>query len=124
MKSFKVQANISIHNLIQNEFDIDLPISSGTGISVADPIIMNVDMDYVNNEFETLKFLAYFRSIKWKRMQQKLFNIGDRYIDCITIKVTDLMDWTSDSWTEEYFFDVTDNLEMISNLLDSHQELG
>jgi hypothetical protein len=122
MKQFK--PSTSIHDLIQKEFDIDLPISSGTGLSVDDPIVMNIDVDYVQNEFEALKFMGYFRSIKWKRMQQKLFNIGDRYIDCITIKVTDLMDFTSDSWTEEYFFDVTDSLEMISTLLDSHQELG
>lgn len=122
MKQFK--PNTSIHELIQKEFDIDLPISSGTGISVTDPIVMNVNVDYVQNEFEALKFVGYFRSIKWKLIKQRLLNIGDRYIDCLTINVMDLMDCTSDSWTEEYYFDVTDSLEMISNLLDSHQELG
>lgn len=122
MKQFK--PNTSIHDLIQKEFDIDLPISSGAGLSVTDPIVMEIDMDYVQNEFEALKFMGYLRSIKWKQIKQRLLNTDDRYIDCLTINVTDLMDCASDSWSEEYFFDVTDNLEMISTLLNSHQELG
>ena len=112
MKQFK--PNTSIHDLIQKEFDIDLPISSGTGLSVNDPIVMKVDMDYVQNEIEALKFMGYLRSIKWKQIKQRLLNVGDRYIDCLTINVTDLMDCTSDSWSEEYFFDITDNIKKIN----------
>lgn len=123
MKNFNLPENINIHDLIQSKFDIDLPISSGTGLFIDDPIFMNIDVDYVHNEFEVLDFLGYLRSIRWERQKQELLTDNDKYIDRITITVTDLMDNTSDSWTEEYFFDVTDNLQMLRTLLGADQEL-
>ncbi len=117
MKNFKVPENTSIHDLIQNEFDIDLPISSGTGLSIDDPIIMNVHVDYVQSEFEVLEFLGYLRSVKWKRLMQELLVHNDKYIDRITINVTDLMDNKNNSWTEEYYFDVNDCIKLNANIL-------
>jgi hypothetical protein len=104
MKSFKVPESGSIHDLIQKSFAIDLPIGSGTGLSIDDPITMNVDSEYVSNEFEVLDFLGYLRSVKWERQKQELIEYNHKYIDRITINVTDLMDTKRNYWTEEHFF--------------------
>ncbi len=98
----------SIHDLIQKEFDIALPISSGTGLSIDDPIFMNVDIDYVHNEYVVLEYLSFSRFMEWQRKGQKLINYNDRFIDCLTITVSDLTDNIDNIWTENYYFDVTD----------------
>ena len=64
MKQFK--PNASIHDLIFDEFDVDLPICKGTCLSVDDAIVMKVDADYVHNEYLVLDFLALYRLVEWK----------------------------------------------------------
>lgn len=102
---FKAPENRSIHDLIFEEFDVDLPIESGTGVSVDDAIIMNIDVDYVHNEYVVLEYLGFYRFVDWKVLGQKLLCCGDKRFDCITISVSDVVD-KSEVWTEEFFFDV------------------
>lgn len=104
---FNALDNRSIHDLIFEEFDVDLPIASGTGTSVNDPIVMSVDENYVHHEYLVLEFLGYYRFTEWQFKGQSLLCCGDKRFDCITISVCDLI-CTDSVWTEEYFFDITD----------------
>lgn len=97
-----------IHDLIKKEFDVDLPIGKGTGLSVDDAIVMKVDADYVHNEYVVLNYLALYRLVDWHFNRQALILYGDRKYDLIKINVTNLVN--SNNWTEVYYFDVTDCL--------------
>lgn len=107
---FNAPENKNVHDLILEEFDVDLSIGKGTGISVNDPIVMNVDVDYVHNEYVVLEYLGYYRFVEWKVLGQKLLCCGDKRFDCITISVSEVVDNT-EVWKEEFFFDVSKCLD-------------
>lgn len=108
-KPFEIPNNQTIREIISDLFQINLPITGGNGKSIKDAIVMNVDENYVQNEYVVLEYLGFSRFMEWKVLGQKLLCIGDKRFDCITISVYDVLDNT-DVWTEEYFFDITDCL--------------
>lgn len=108
MNIFKTPETMNVHDLIQKEFDIDLPIGKGAGLSVDDPIVMKADHNFVHNEYQVIEYLASYRLIKWQFVSQALIRIGDRKYDLIKISLNNLVD--SKNWTEVIYFDVSDCL--------------
>jgi hypothetical protein len=120
-KSFEIQSNKTIRELLNDSFLINLPISGGNGCSIEDAIIMEVteENEYVETEYLVLEFLGYLRSVGWHLIQQKLFSVGDKKYDCLEISVVDLMDRTQAEWKEKYYFDITECYEINAKLFAS-----
>lgn len=82
----------------------DLPISGGTGQSIEDPIVINVDKgeDGVAIEYRVIRFIHQFSGETWRLKKQALMQRGDKYIDKMSI--------VSGSDQENYinyYFDIT-----------------
>ena len=115
MKKYNSPSNKSIHDLIMEEFDVDLPIGKVTGLSIKDPIVMLKNENYVHNEYDVIEYLAFYRFVEWKFISQALISIRGRKYDLIKILVTDLVN--SNCWTEVFYFEVSDCFEYNTNHL-------
>jgi hypothetical protein len=102
----KFKPDQSIHDIINEAYLSNLPIGKGTG-SIDDPIIMLPDIDYVHNEYEVLGFLGYYRKIEWLSVSQRLLHTDGKYIDSLTISISEISDSLANSRNETYYFDVT-----------------
>ena len=105
---------ISLHDLIFEASGIDLPIGSGTGLSLDNPVKILSGENYVHNEYEIFKFYLRYLfsgSVEWDFVSQNHLIANDKHIECIELSLCDLDDISKDEWTEKYYFDITDCLK-------------
>ncbi|MBT0653357.1 hypothetical protein [Geomobilimonas luticola] len=101
---------ISIREMLKNDFGVDLPISGGWGNTIENAVIVHygIPNDYVSVEHSYLKLLGMGRQVSWKRIQQQLLTVGDRKYDKLKIEVTQETESEISTTIENYYFDITD----------------
>jgi hypothetical protein len=101
---------MSIRELINKDFGVDLPIEGGNGNSIDNPVIIikegNLN-DPVGVEYAYLKYLGLGRRIAWKTLDQELLFHEDRKIDKIRIETKETTDAEIITQIEVYYFDIT-----------------
>jgi len=100
---------ISLKKLIFKDFGLNLPISGGTGNSIEQPIIIDIDgrRDYTSIEYSVLNCIGIGRRIKWKILMQELIGHQGKMIDKIKIETTELTETEIITQIENYYFDIT-----------------
>jgi hypothetical protein len=103
---------MNLKELLDRDFDMDLPISGGTGQSRDNPIIIHrrIPNDYTSVEYDILRCLGIGRGIEWKVLQQALLSHNGRSIDQLKIETIESRDDEIITQVENYYFDVTECL--------------
>ena len=106
---------MTLKELLKSDFGVDLPISGGFGNSIDNPIILHrTDLnDYVGTESFILKCLGKGRKIEWKLLGQELLNQNERNVDKIKIETKQSTNNEIITQIENYYFDITECLEII-----------
>lgn len=101
---------MDLRSLLKKDFDVDLPISGGTGNAITNPIVVHreVPNDYVGVEYAILKFLGIGRGIGWKMLSQKLMHHENRVIDKVRIETVRTTPAEEERTVEAYYFDITE----------------
>lgn len=100
---------MELRDLLKSDFDIDFPISGGTGNSRDNCIIIhrqNPD-DYTSVEYGILKCLGIGRQIEWKIIQQSVFHHNGKTIDQMKIETKQTTETEIITQIENYYFDIT-----------------
>lgn len=99
---------MSLKKLLQNSFNINLPISGGFGKSPQDAIVLdeNGPTDYVGTEHTVLKYIETLKNEKWHKVKQSQLIHNKKHIDKIEIEA--LVATKEETITERraYYFDV------------------
>lgn len=117
---------MTLRKLLFDDFGVDLPISSGLGNSIDNPIILEKTgmNDYVGTEYAVLKYLGMGRRIKWKTLGQEYLIHHNRHIDKIKIETVQTTEDEIITQIENYYFDFTEctkKSEGKLNLIENHQ---
>lgn len=101
---------MTLKDLLEKDFRVDLPISGGFGNSIDNAIIIhrNAINDYVGTEHFILKGLGIGRRIEWKILGQELLTHDSKKIDKIKIETKQLTEGEIITQIENYYFDITD----------------
>jgi hypothetical protein len=101
---------MTLKDLLEKDFKIDLPISGGYGNSIENAIIIhrNEINDYVGTEHFILKCLGIGRRIEWIILGQELVSYGSKKVDKIKIETKQLTESEIITQIENYYFDITD----------------
>ena len=101
---------MTLKELLEKDFIVDLPISGGFGNSIDNTIIIHRYgiNDYVGTEHFILKCLGIGRRIEWKILGQELLTHDSKKIDKIIIETKQLTESEIITQIENYYFDVTD----------------
>ena len=112
----KIIMDISIRELIKEDFGVDLPIS-GKGNSIDNPIVIHSGEtnDYTGVEYAVLKYLGIGRRIKWKIIRQELLSHNGRMIDKIKIETVQTTETQIITQIENYYFDITEFYDQATN---------
>ena len=106
----------SLHDQILEDTGKDLPIGTGTGLSITDPVKMFTHKNLGHGEADIINFfLRDYETVAWDVIAQEILVIGDKHIDCIELSVSESPDDMKDAWTEKYYFDITDCLDINKN---------
>ena len=102
--------HMDLRQLIKSDFDIDFPISGGTGNSHDNPIVIHkqVPNDYVSVEYGILRCLGIGRRIEWKVIQQSLIEHDGRKFDQLKIETKETTESEVVTQIENYYFDITE----------------
>jgi hypothetical protein len=100
--------NMTLKELLKQDFQADLPISGGTGNSIDNPIVIHrVGInDYTGTERFILDCLGKGRRIKWRFLGQQLLFHEDKKIDKIKIEILQMNE--TEPHIENYYFDITE----------------
>lgn len=101
---------MTLKTILKNDFDLDLPISGGSGLSIDDPVVIERSgiNDYVSTEHTLLKYLAKKRQVQYELVGQALLSHQGRRLDRITIQTIDSSTEGVRGETAHYYFDITD----------------
>lgn len=101
---------MTLKELLQLDFGVDLPISGGYGNSIENPIIIHKAEinDYVGTEHFILNCLGKGRQIEWKFLKQELLNHNNKNIDKIKIETKEKTELEIITQIENYYFDISD----------------
>ena len=101
---------MTLKELLEVDFEVNLPISGGLGNAIDSPIIIHKRevSDYVGIEHLILKCLGTGRDIKWKILTQSLMEHNNRKIDKIRIETIDDTKVDIITQIEAYYFDITE----------------
>lgn len=101
---------MTLKDLLEKDFKIDLPISGGYGNSIENAIIIhrNEINDYVGTEHFILKCLGIGRRIEWIILGQELVSYDSKKVDKIKIETKQLTESEIITQIENYYFDITD----------------
>ena len=107
------QRDLPLKQLLERDFEVELPISGGFGGSKEDAIILHkvVPNDYVSVEYTILKCLGIGRNIEWKLLKQTLMKHNGRKLDQMKIETRGKTETEVDSQIENYYFDVTECMD-------------
>ena len=99
----------SLHDQILAYSGKDLPIGTGSGLSIDDPVMMLAHENYGHTQCEIFWFyLKDYIKVAWDVIAQEIVVIGDKHIDCFELSVSERPEDMKDEWAEKYYFDVAD----------------
>ena len=95
---------------ILKEYNIDLPIKSGDGISIESPIIIETSQhyDYVRLEKDCIKYACRILHMEWLLLKQALIIHEGKYIDVIKIRMSKKDDFQNNFDIALFYFDISD----------------
>ena len=95
---------------LAEDFDIDFPISGGTGNSRDNAIVIHrqIPNDYTAVEYGILRCLGIGRRIEWKVIQQGVLKHIGRTLDQLKIETKETTETEVVTRIENYYFDITD----------------
>lgn len=101
---------MNIREQIRKDFGVDLPVKGGSGISIEDPLEIELTEinDYIGAEYAFLKYLGLGRGIEWRVIEQALLYHNDKKIDKIVIETKEFTEDEIITQTENYYFDITE----------------
>lgn len=101
---------INLREMLLVDFEIDFPISGGTGNSRDNPILIHyqVPNDYVGVEYGVLQCLGVGRGIEWKFLQNLIFEHNGRRIEQMKIETKWRTETELITQIENYYFDLTE----------------
>ena len=101
---------MNLRELLLRDFEIDFPISGGTGNLKGNPIVIHRQNpnDYTSIEYEILKCLGIGRGIEWNLIQQTVISHNDRTLDQLKVETKEVTDSKIITQTENYYFDITE----------------
>jgi len=101
---------MDLRELLKADFDIDFPISGGTGNSLDNPIVIHkqVPNDYTSVEYGILRCLGIGRRIEWKMIRQSIFEYNGRTLDQLKIETKETAESEIVTQIENYYFDITE----------------
>ena len=100
---------LSLFEMFARDFNIEMPILSGMGRSIDDPIVFyrETPSNCVELEIQIIKLIAIERGITWTPLERATLVVGDRKLDKLTIEVRQYPIASSPPATEDYYFNVT-----------------
>lgn len=101
---------MTLKQLLDHDFKVDLPISGGFGNSIDNAIIIHKFgiNDYVGTEHFILECLGKGRKIKWKILEQQILSHDGKTIDKIKIETIQKTFFKKITQIENYYFDITE----------------
>lgn len=96
---------------IRIDFGIDLPIKGGNGNSFYNAVIIektSVKKDYVETEYDYLKYIGLGRGIDWKILSQEVISKHGKTMDKIKIETTETNKTEIITQVENYYFDISE----------------
>lgn len=101
---------MTLKDLLEKDFGVELPISGGFGNSIDNAIIIHKKEvnDYVGTEHFMLKCLGKGRRIEWKILGQELHIQNNKKIDKIKIETKQFTESEIITQIENYYFDITE----------------
>jgi len=101
---------MDLRQLLKADFDIDFPISGGTGNSRDNPIVIHrqVPNDYTSVEYGILRCLGIGRRMEWKVIQQSIIEHNGRTLDQLKIETKETTESEVVTQIENYYFDITE----------------
>jgi len=101
---------MTLKELLERDFKVELPISGGDGNSIDDPIIIHKKgmNDYVGTEHFILRCMGIGLGIEWKKLGQELIIYNNKKIDKITIERKRLIKGEIINQKAYHYFDITE----------------
>lgn len=101
---------MTLKDLLEKDFGVEIPISGGFGNSLENAIIIHrVGInDYVETEHFILECLGKGRRIKWKVLRQELLFHNNKTVDKIKIETRQYTESEIITQIESYYFDITE----------------
>lgn len=101
---------MTLKDLLERDFGVELPITGGFGNSIDNTIIIHRDSmnDYVGTEHFILKCLGKGRQIEWKILRQELLIHDNKKIDKIKIETKQVAENEIITQIVNYYFDITE----------------
>ena len=113
MNNFSVAK--SLHDQILEYSGKDIPIGTGFGLSINDPIQMDTQENYGHTQCAIFSYyLRKHYPVAWDVVKQEIIIENDKHIDCVELSVSESPEDMKEAWNVKYYFDLTDCLE-ISN---------
>ncbi len=107
----KIAPTETLHDQIFKQSAKDLPIGTGTGKSIDDPVKLFVHKKFGHTEADVISFsLRDYELVAWDVVKQETMAVGDKHIDYFELSISESPDDMKDAWKEEYYFDVTNCL--------------
>ena len=108
---------MNLRELLKADFDLDFPISGGTGNSRDNPIVIHrvEPNDYVSVEYGILRCLGIGRRIEWKVIHQSCFDHSGRTLDQLKIEIKENTENEVITTIENYYFDITECFDLNHN---------
>lgn len=101
---------MELRKILRDDFDIDFPISGGTGSSIDNPIVIHRQEpnDYTFVEYGVLRCLGVGRGIEWKLVRQGVMHHNGRTLDQLKIETKEVTETEIITQVENYYFDITE----------------
>ena len=101
---------MNLHDIIQEEFGVDLPISGGAGKSRDDAIVIHKvkPNNYVEVEYAILNCICSPRNMKWRMLQQSVLDHNNRVLDQLDIETMEDVPEKNIKRVKSYYFGVTE----------------
>lgn len=119
---------MELKDLLNKDFEVELPISGGFGNSIENSIIIHKadKNDQVEIEHLVLKCLGNGRGVEWEILEIETCSYDERKIDKIKIKTMQLTDYEIITQIENFYFDITEFFwrEESDNFFDEDQILA
>ena len=99
---------MSLKEILNNTFEINLPISGGYSHSINTPILLdeNGPSDYVYTQHLLLKYIGKLRGVTWREIDKTLLKHNGRYLHQIKIEATKPTGHDVITQIEHYYFDI------------------
>lgn len=99
------------------QFGIDIPAGTGTGLSIESPIKIFTGDNCIKTQFKMiLAYLDQYVAFEWDLISQTILTSGENKIECIEIAISNCQERSINAWTEKFYFDVTEFLKMAEKL--------